>query len=253
MNYLIRPDMRAGVNRCKKTSTAHPQNNHNWKLRKREAGFSLVELLTVVTVISIMTSVTIFSFLGNKRAYQTEDQTLRIMDFMRDAKERALSHRQVMRLEVDLTDKAVRIIDEGTPENASGTDSHGNDKLVRQENLDSSAGPVRIDVQPSNISVLPNINTAATPVLSYPAAIYASSSHPLSAGHNVWAVRFQSNGSVTDSAGGAVPTSATFFVWQPDTVTNYAAPLQAVRAITLFGGTGTIKYWQYDGSRFVGR
>ena len=254
MNCLTHSSTKTVTSSYKKARTKYQPKGAGCNLDKRDAGFSIIELLIVLSVVSIMTSVTIFSFLGNKKAYQTDDRALRIMDFMRDAKERALSHRQVMRLEIDTTINAIQIIDEKTVEISSGKDTHSNDRIVRQESLDNPTGPLRVDVQPSNIAVLPNINTTSTPVLSYPMAVYAVSSHPLSAGHNVWAVRFQSNGSITGPAdASAAPISATVLVWQPDGVTNYAAPLQSVRAITLFGGAGTIKYWQYDGSNFVGR
>lgn len=254
MTFLAEPIQ---VSSDSKLSTASAEN-----------GFSLIELLIVVAIISIMTTFAIFALVPHRNLYRTDDQALRILDFMRDASQRALTQRQVMRLEIDQTDNVIRIVDENLV--GAGT---ADDGMVRQEPLENPAN-VRMYLNPAAagppiISGPPDASGGAGPVAvvsppapsNFPAAAYAACLHPLAvshtAGHNGWTARFLSNGSVVDAgidAAGtnATLTSATLYLWppqagDPDTATTPGA----VRAITVFGGAGAIRLWKYDGIAFV--
>jgi hypothetical protein len=68
-------------------------------------------------------------------------------------------------------------------------------------------------------------------------------------GHNVWAVRFQRDGTVVDKNGALV--SANMYVWPPKPATDDPRNGTEVRAITIYGGTGAVRYWKWNGSTFV--
>jgi type II secretory pathway pseudopilin PulG len=216
--------------------------------RPTESGFSLIELIIVLLIIMIMTTVAIFPLIGHRNAYRTEDQALRIMNFIQNAKMRALSKRRPTRLEIDLTKKVLRIIDENK------LDLGASDDVVISE--ESFVEYVRLDRQPANLPrISPNVSIDGG-TLNYQTAVYITSSHPLSLGNKVWTARFLSDGTVTDAGGSCsssclTPISSTIFIWQEQLGTDNAAPLNLVRAITLYGGSGQARLWQYNGAKFV--
>jgi Tfp pilus assembly protein FimT len=205
-------------------------------------GHSVIELLIVVSIIVILTAVTIFSLNGNKAAYKADDQALRILDFIREANSRALTYREVTRLEIDTTDNEIRIIDE----NLSTTST--DDKEIRSMPLEKGVEVV-IDKTPSGITV-PNPP-------NYAAATYATDSighlegSTMVTGHRVWSMRFKADGTVVNNSNAV--TSATLFIYPPLSASTLdtARSTKLVRAITIFGGSVGVKLWKYNGSAWV--
>ncbi|MBA3439777.1 MAG: prepilin-type N-terminal cleavage/methylation domain-containing protein [Pyrinomonadaceae bacterium] len=252
MAFLAKPDQVTGGSKLLAASN--------------ENGFSLIELFVVIAIILIMSTFAIFALMPHRNAYRTDDQALRILDFMRDAGQRAITQRQVMRLEIDQTTNVIRIIDENQV--ALGT---ADDAMVRQEALENP-NFVRLYLTPAgatpptsggppNSGGTPSAVTLPPAPSNFPAAVYAACLHPLtvshSANHNGWTARFLSNGSVvnagTNAAGtNATLTSATLYLWPPQAgAPNTAAQPQAIRAITVFGGTNAVRLWKYNGNAFV--
>ncbi|MBV9241634.1 MAG: hypothetical protein JO314_06460 [Acidobacteria bacterium] len=204
-----------------------------------EAGASVVEILMVVVVILILSSVAIPYMWNYKKLYKSEDQALRMMDLMREAAQTALTERKTVRYEIDLTDNSVLLIDESF--NAP------KGQQIKKIPLESTRD-VRVDVIPNGISK-PNPP-------NYTDATFATDNvgHMIGAttitGHNVWACRFKSDGSVVNSAG--TPLSANLYVWPPQS-SGSLIPRNTgeIRAITMFGGTGAVRYWKYYGSAFT--
>src|SRR5256885_6507695 len=81
---------------------------------KGDAGFSLIELLLVSAIMLVLVGFSILALLPHKNLYKVEDQSLRVLDFMRDSSQRALTGRQTIRLEIDLTDNQIRIVNDST-------------------------------------------------------------------------------------------------------------------------------------------
>lgn len=200
--------------------------------RRAEGGFSLVELIVVIGIIIIMTTFAVFSISGSKKAYQTDDQSKRVLDILRDASVRALTKRRSMRVEFNATTNQIALFDE---KGAGAAD----DFLVRRDYL-ARTGEVRFESAPATIGVPnPPNYTAASFVTTAPS------------NNRIWMIRFKLDGTVVNPTNNA-PTSATIVVWQP----KPGAPLEAensklVRAITIFGGTGAVRYWKYNGTAFV--
>ncbi|HMJ07778.1 MAG TPA: hypothetical protein VK468_02155 [Pyrinomonadaceae bacterium] len=197
----------------------------------------MVELLVVCAVIFIMSAMVLPYIYNYKKLYKSEDQTLKVMDLMQEASQHALNNRRTFRFEIDLTDNAALIIDENG--SAAGT-------LVKSIPLENIR-EVRMDAKPAGVTkpVPPNYNDA----------VFANDAvgHKVGAAtitnHSVWAARFRSDGSVVNAAD--VPISVNLYLWPPLTLGN-ASPRskQEVRAITMFGGSGAIRYWKYDGTTF---
>lgn len=198
----------------------------------------MAELLVVLAVIAIMVGISIPYLLNYRKLYRSDDQAIRIMDVMREAGQLALTRRRTMRLEVDLTDNAILIIDE------NGTAS---DTLVKMIPLDKTMD-IRVDTIPTGVSKPnpPNYANAAyaTDTLGH----YRGATNVT--GHNVWAARFQRDGSAVNAGG--TPISINLYVWPPVSAgSSTPRNLKEVRAITMFGGSGAIRFWKHNGTTFV--
>src|SRR5690606_12124183 len=90
----------------------NPMNNFEYPNRVRtDGGFSVTELLMVVAVLIILTAISIPYLYSYTEKYQSEDQALKMIDLMQEAKQMALTRRRTFRFEIDLTDNAMLIID----------------------------------------------------------------------------------------------------------------------------------------------
>ncbi|MCS6873135.1 MAG: prepilin-type N-terminal cleavage/methylation domain-containing protein [Pyrinomonadaceae bacterium] len=201
-----------------------------------QKGFSLIELIIVITVAFILTGISFFLLTSHQRLFKPDEQVLKIADILQEARQRALTQRETMRVEIDLTDNSVRLIDENSPT------THTDDKLIRQISL-FPPQEVRIDTRPPGISFDP------PEMISVPPATFPISVYPPSVAHNVCTLRFLRNGSVvnagTDPIGSnASLTSAAIFVWSPRN--GNPSQYEIARAITVVGTTGFIRLWEYD-------
>jgi type II secretion system protein H len=214
------------------TTSTKPDLNrrHNERAAARdgEAGFSLIELLIVVAIMLIMAAIVTFSMTSHKNLYKSDDETLRIINVMREASQLALTQRQAMRVEIDATNKRIKLIDE----NFAGTTD---DRVVRTVYLDNSA-IIRVDAAPIGV-------TKPNPP-NLPDAVFTGTAP------KVWKIWFRRDGTATDSAQAAL--SATLYIWPPDPAdSTRAKDKKLVRAITIFGGSGAIRLWKHNGTTFV--
>ena len=203
----------------------------------RESGFSVVELLLVVSIIAIMSTVVLFYATSHKKAFMPDDQALQIVDVLQEARQKALTQRRTMRVEINLATNTVKLYDENT--NAT---SANDDVLIKTLGLFAPAS-VKIDSRPAEIGY----NPAETMPVSN--ASFVSSVYPPSISQNVCTIRFLANGSAvnagTNAVGsGAVPTGVVLHIWSP----NKTTPTQSdiARAITVLGATGIIRMWEFD-------
>lgn len=199
-------------------------------------GFSIVELLIVLTVITILLGISLFYLSGHERLFRPDEQALKIIDVFQEARQRSLTQRETMRVEIDMTDNAVRLIDENQPQTAE------DDRIVRSLVLEPQA-EVRINSRP------PDITSNPSEIMPVPIAQFRPSVYPASVAHEVCTFRFQRNGSVvnegTDSVGSnATTTGLTLFIWSPKK--NSTTASEIARAITVIGATGSVRFWEYD-------
>ena len=195
----------------------------NTESGNREAdGFSVIELLIVVAIVIILTAAAVFTLTPQRRAYRTDDAAGQVTNFLRDAYQRALSQRQTMRVQIDRANMLVKIIDENRL-------PVGDEIEVRRAKLNDE---VSLN-QPAEGAGL--LNPPPAPY-NYPAAGYSN---------NLWEARFRSDGSVVDLAGNTL--SATLF-FSLANMENSDSNL--IRAVTLFGPSGSVRVWRYTGQSF---
>lgn len=201
-----------------------------------EKGFSVVELLVVLVIMSILAGISGYYFTAHQKLYKPDDQSLKIVDLLQEARQRAFTQRETIRFEINSTLKIARIIDENTPTTAD------DDKEIKRITLFDTT-EVNFTGRANNIAYNP------PETLSIPNCIFTPSIYPSSTTQNVCTIRFQSNGTVlnagNDAIGtGAVPTGVTLHIWSPKA--DPANEADIARAITIIGSSGSLRLWEYD-------
>lgn len=201
-------------------------------------GFSMVEMLVVVAIVMIMVAVSLPYALNYRKLYRSEEQALKVIDLIRETSQKALNQRRTFRLEIDVTTNTAMIIDENTSSEA--------DVLVKTVPIDD-ASVLRMDVSPASIG-RPNPP-------NYPAAVFADdeighmngSTNVI--GNRVWAAHFKSDGTVVNE--NDVPLSVSLFVFPASSASSdVPTDNKQVRAITIYGGSGAVRYWKYNGTTY---
>lgn len=187
-----------------------------------QKGFSLVELLVVIGIVIILSTITLITMASVKK-YAADDQAKRLIDVFDEARQRSLNQRKTLRVEINQTKKSVILIDE-----ASGSTA-ADDFVIKSVPFYSL---VNIGGTPGGISSAP---TASTPI---PVAAYSNSTYPLSAGEQKITFRFKPGGKVvdvgTDNIGtGSLVTGGTVYVYS--TKNNAGGNPEIIRAVTLIG------------------
>ena len=193
----------------------------------------MIELVVVLGIIGMLSAVSLAYMYNYKRTFKTEDQAIKVMDLMREAAQRALNRRRTVRFEMDVSNVArpvVRLWDE------NGVGAAVLIKTIPLEPMKE----VRMDVAPAGA-------TRPNPP-NYADAAYVG---------NIWTARFRSDGSVVNNAD--LPISATLYAWRPISETSQPFSmsnltpkrLEETRAITVFGGSGAVRYWKHNGTTFV--
>ena len=203
-----------------------------------QSGFSLVEILVVFTLIVVIGSTASFYLSGHKKLYKPDDQTLLIVDILQEARQRSLNQRETLRVEIDLTENHIRLIDENSITTAD------DDTVLRTLPL-YFPNEVRMDRRSQDITYNP------PELLPIPTAVFTPSVYPTSATHQVCTLRFMSNGTVTNAGinatgDGAIVGGATLHIWQPSNDNSEVAAF--ARALTIIGSTGSVRIWEYDPS-----
>lgn len=194
------------------------------------SGFSLVELMMAITIISIMSTVALIYYTTSKKLYKADEQALQLTDLLQEARQKALTQRTTMRVQLDLSDNAARLIDEG-----ANLTSDSDDKLIKTISL-TDTSEVKINTRPNNVTDTP---TESSPV---PEAVFAPTNYVLSPAHTVFTFRFTLTGAVISGTGN-VPAGATVYVWKPKTGSTTVS--EVTRAITVIGSSGAVRIWNY--------
>lgn len=164
-------------------------------------GFSLIELLVVITIMAILAGIAFMSFTTPAK-YAPDDQALKLLDLIQEARQKALTQRTVMRVEINDTKKMIRLIDENTPTNATGNIS-ANDVELRSTPF--NVKNLVIGSKPSNV-------TTVLPPQSSPMSesSYQVTNYPLSLTNSVYTMCFLADGRVvgTNASGLCSPANS---------------------------------------------
>ena len=209
----------------------------NWH---SSSGSSMVEVLVVVAIATILTSLAVPQMLATRRWIRSTALPQEIAGELRFTRQQAMSQRQAFTFQYDDSTKKVTIFDHNNVANAtaacnmtaiavlsaSGFPNTTCTTTVMTVPLAGSGGLPTSEVTygiPSGISATTLGDTTTMTALS--------SSKVL--------VTFQSDGSIADSSGS--PNRALFFY-------NNVVPNQTAAAVSVLGMSGRVKVWRYDTS-----
>lgn len=207
------------------------------KFESNENGFSMVELIIVLLVGSILTVLSIMAFRVNELHF-VDRQAHLVSDMLNEARQRALTQHETMRVEFNKTRNTVSLITENAAGNAA------DDAVIKTLPLEHPHN-VNYEIAPSNMTDAP-VDTAPAPAITF-----STSTHPLSLSDQVAVLRFTQTGTVLNAGSNAIGANAavrgaTIYFWMPErSGTNTVLPSGIVlRAITVLGSTGAQKYWR---------
>jgi prepilin-type N-terminal cleavage/methylation domain-containing protein len=213
------------------------------------SGHSLIELLIVVALIGVVTSLALPQLLAERRLSRSVGVTREIMTQLRYARQLAMSRRQSVTFQYDDLTKQIKII------------NHNNNQipslqfplscvLSRQAILGAPGYPLTAcSVVVTTIPLVQGGMPASELAYGMPALpIGALPNGTLSDGIAItglvssrfFNVTFQPDGSVIDTAGD--PDKRALFIY------NTFAPRATASAISIMGASGRVKIWRYDAS-----
>lgn len=196
---------------------------------RRIRGHSLIEMLIVVAMIGVLSSLALPQLLAERRLSRTVAVNRDILTQLRHARQLAMSQRQAITFQYDNVSKQVSIIDHN---------SNPGPVLLIDPSYPNTLGSIVISATPLTAG------TSVNPEISYgiPAGVPIA---PLGDGipmtaliNNKVNITFQPDGSVIDAAGN--PVGRALFIY------NNKAPKATASAISIMGASGRVKIWRYD-------
>lgn len=205
--------------------------------RRSSKGFTLVELMVVLAIVSVLGAVSVQQLVGSRRLLRSAAVTREVVSALRDARQMAISQRRAITFQYDDTNKQVNIINHGADSNGVGISGIA---LLTASNYPNTTGSsvertyklVTTGIPASDIAYgLPAGTASTAATLDDKTALTALASSKVN-------VTFQPDGSVVNSAG--TPKDFALFIY------NASKPKDTASAISVLGGTGRIKAWRYS-------
>ena len=196
---------------------------------KNTRGFSVVEILIVVTMIGVLCAMAIPQIIAERRLSRTLAMTREILSQARYARQQAMSQRQAFTFQYNDTTKRVSIIDHNS--NAGAT-------LLSSPGFPNTPGSsVVTSVSLATGGLLASEITYGIPG-GIPTGPLRDGSPMTALNGNVVNITFQPDGSVIDTTG--EPDDCALFFY------NSAAPARTASAVSVMGASGRIKIWRYN-------
>ena len=201
------------------------------------SGHSLIEMLIVVALIGIVTSMALPQFIAQRRLTRSVGITREILTELREARQLAMSQRQAITFEYNDLTKQIRIINHRNNQPANPPCNLSRTAILVAPGFPDTACCVVVNSAPL-------AETAVNSEISYgiPAGLPAGAltdgiaMTPLF--NSRFTVTFQPDGSVIDAAGD--PQGRAMFIY------NNRAASGTASAISIMGASGRVKIWRYN-------
>ncbi len=192
-------------------------------------GHSLIEMLIVVALIGLLTSLALPQLLAQRRLSRSVAVTREILSGLRHARQLAMSQRQAFTFQYNDTTKQISLIDHNSNVGAA---------LLLDPSYPNTAGSQIVNTIP----LLPETALSSEITYGIPAGLPMGA---LADGISMTVlfnaqlnITFQPDGSVIDGAGN--PIGRAMFIY------NSRADRATAAAISVIGASGRVKIWRYN-------
>ena len=223
----------------------------NQKTLRSSHGFSLIELLIVLTIVAILTALAIPAMVTQRRLLRSTAVTREIMTQLRYARQLAMSQRQSITFQYDDSTKQIKIINHNNNQSATPSCNLSRTALLGAAGYPNTACSTAVTTIPltqgglSASEIIYGIPAGSSlppgapviPVTKLDDNILMTPLTPAGAGGKL-NITFQADGSVIDAAG--IPLDRAMFFF------NNAAAQSTASAISVVGASGRVKVWRYN-------
>ena len=202
----------------------------NRTTRSSEAGFTLADLMIIVGITSVVMGMAIVVMPGMVKQVKADAATEGIVNTLRLARDRAISERRNMDLVFTHPNRLKVVREEIIYNSVTGTWS---------SSPTGTSNPTLIDTTLENSQRFSYLGTGDT------GDTFGLTNNPLAFGTlaaSTPTIMFTSEGTLVDVNGDS--TNGTIFL-------ATGTDKLTARAVTIFGATGLVKVWKWDGRRWV--
>jgi prepilin-type N-terminal cleavage/methylation domain-containing protein len=214
---------------------------------RKTSGFSFLELLVVIVLLSIFATLSITSIASYRRMVKTDDAAGAVYNLMRQARVQAITRRQFYAIAINI---------DPTAKTFNPLDPNGSNSAIRKLSLpgrsitlismgtrnsnDESVTVSKIlapDILINATSGLPIANTAfPDPEKTFPTATF---------NNNLYFCFFDPAGRAVNAADGNGRQVYNVFYFSSFDINTATRSASLLRSVTLYGSTGGVKFWRY--------
>lgn len=211
------------------------------RARHSESGKSLIEMVTVVAIIIIVSAIAIPQLISSRRLNRSVGIAREIVAQVRYARQQAMSQRQVVSFRYDNATKQISIIDH---QETGVTWDTATNAMVKLPGNGAASANVNADVTLRTVLLATSGIPAADLAYGRPPGAAATAlgdgSDLTALASNQVNITFQPDGSVVDASGN--PANRAIFIY------NTQSPQATGCAISVLGAAGRVKLWRYNPS-----
>ena len=209
--------------------------------RRSETGRSMIEVLIVVAIIALLTSLAVPQMISARRLTRSASLPREVATQLRYTRQQAMSQAQAFTFQYDNSNKTVKIFDHNNFNNATAACNMAGKSVLAQAGFPSTACT-------TTVLTLPLAAGAGLPASEVTYGIPSSITNTtLDDGNTMTAlsgtvvnITFLSDGTAIDAAGNYARPTLFFY--------NNLVPEKTASAISVLGAAGRIKVWRYDSS-----